>query len=202
VAGTKNPDLATVRGLRPDLIVANAEENRQADIDSLREMGFSVWVTDIRTVDQAILSIERLLDAVGATDLEWLARARTAWRDAPTVLPGRRLNAVVPIWRRPWMHVGSDTYAGDVLSRLGIDNVLGADASRYPTIPPENLPPMDLVVLPDEPYEFTAEDGPDAFPGVPTALVSGRLLTWYGPAMVEAPGALVTSLRAGLKSQR
>jgi hypothetical protein len=54
------------------------------------------------------------------------------------------------------------------------------------------------VVLPDEPYLFTAEDGPEAFPGVPCALVSGRFLTWYGPAMVEAPHALLASLRAAL----
>lgn len=32
----------------------------------------------------------------------------------------------------------------------------------------------------------------------PCALVSGRFLTWYGPAMVEAPQALLASLRAAL----
>ena len=41
------------------------------------------------------------------------------------------------------------------------------------------------MLLPDEPYVFTADDGPEAFT-TPTRLVSGRLLTWYGPAMVEA----------------
>jgi len=54
------------------------------------------------------------------------------------------------------------------------------------------------VVLPDEPYLFTAEDGPEAFPGLPCALVSGRFLTWYGPAMVEAPQALLAALRSAL----
>ena len=34
---------------------------------------------------------------------------------------------------------------------------------------------------PDEPYVFTAGDGPEAFGRLPTRLVSGRLLTWYGP---------------------
>ena len=41
-------------------------------------------------------------------------------------------------------------------------------------------------MLPDEPYQFTADDGPEAFPGVPSVLVSGRLLTWYGPSLVDA----------------
>jgi hypothetical protein len=57
---------------------------------------------------------------------------------------------------------------------------------------------VDLVVLPDEPYQFTGADGPEAFPGTPCALVSGRFLTWYGPAMVEAPHALLATLRAAL----
>jgi len=106
---------------------------------------------------------------------------------------------VVPIWRRPWMHLGRDTYAGDVLGRLGVDNVLGDGPERYPKLGLGQVPEVDLVVLPDEPpYLFTAEDGPEAFPGVPCALVSGRFLTWYGPAMVEAPHALLASLRAAL----
>ena len=41
-------------------------------------------------------------------------------------------------------------------------------------------------MLPDEPYVFTEEDGPEAFQRVPIRLVSGRLLTWYGPALVDA----------------
>jgi len=198
VRGTKNPDVETIRALSPDLVVANEEENRQADLDALRGQGTPVWVTDIRTVDQALTSIERLLSAIGAGDgdTRWLVEARRSWAQAPTVVKGHRLRAVVPIWRRPWMHVGSDTYAGDVLRRLGVDNVLGDHPERYPTLGLAELPEMDLVVLPDEPYQFTDADGPEAFPGTPCALVSGRALTWYGPAMVEAPQSLLAPLRA------
>ena len=198
VRGTKNPDLEAIGRLTPDLVVANAEENRQVDLDALRGQGIAVWVTDIRTVDQAITSIETLLRAVGASDTRWLDRAQTSWTQTPVVTDGRRLRAVVPIWRRPWMHLGRDTYAGDVLRRLGVDNVLGDSAQRYPKLELDQLPEVDLVVLPDEPYQFTDVDGPESFPGAACALVSGRLLTWYGPAMVEAPHALLASLRAAL----
>jgi hypothetical protein len=85
-----------------------------------------------------------------------------------------------------------------VLRRLGVDNVLGDRAERYPKLGLDQLPEVDLVVLPDEPYQFTDVDGPESFPGAACALVSGRLLTWYGPAMVEAPHALLASLRAAL----
>jgi len=198
VRGTKNPDLEAIEALTPDLVVANEEENRQVDLDALRAQGIPVWVTDIRTVDQAVTSIESLLYAVGAGDTGWLDRARSAWEQAPVAVEGRRFSAVVPIWRRPWMHVGRDTYAGDVLARLGVDNVLGDSPERYPKLGLEQLPKVDLVVLPDEPYQFTGADGPEAFPGTPCALVSGRFLTWYGPAMVEAPHALLATLRAAL----
>jgi len=198
VRGTKNPDLEAIAALAPDLVVANAEENRQVDLDLLRGQGIPVWVTDIRTVDQALRSIEALLSAVGTGETTWLDHARDSWAQTQAVVEGRRLRAVVPIWRRPWMHLGSDTYAGDVLHRLGVDNVLEDHPERYPKMDPDRLPEVDLVVLPDEPYRFTRTDGPEAFAGVPCALVSGRFLTWYGPAMVEAPQALLASLRAAL----
>lgn len=198
VRGTKNPDLEAIGALAPDLVVANAEENRQVDLDVLRAQGIPVWVTDIRTVDQGLDSIETMLRAVGAGDTMWLEQARNSWAQTPAVVEGRRLLAVVPIWRRPWMHLGSDTYAGDVLDRLGVDNVLSESPQRYPKLGLTQLPAVDLVVLPDEPYRFTGADGPEAFPGTPCALVSGRFLTWYGPAMVEAPQALLASLRAAL----
>jgi ABC-type Fe3+-hydroxamate transport system substrate-binding protein len=198
IGGTKNPRLEAIVALAPDLVVANAEENRPPDLAVLRAHGIPVWVTDIRTVDQALASIDKLLRAVGAIDTRWLSQARNSWLNPPPVVEGRRLRAVVPIWRRPWMHLGSDTYAGDVLQRLGVDNVLADSQRRYPKLGLERLPEVDLVVLPDEPYQFTETDGPEAFPGVPCALVSGRFLTWYGPAMVGAPQALLASLHAAL----
>jgi hypothetical protein len=48
--------------------------------------------------------------------------------------------------------------------------------------------PGTLVLLPDEPYVFTADDGPEAFSRAETRLVSGRMITWYGPSLVEARG--------------
>jgi hypothetical protein len=94
------------------------------------------------------------------------------------------------------MAVGRDTFTGAVLARLGIDNALAGSPERYPRIDPTDLPPHDLVVLPDEPYLFTADDGPEAFPGTPCALVSGRHLTWYGPSLAQAPEVIGEALRA------
>ena len=146
--------------------------------------GLAVYVTDIRTLDGAFGSLSRMLAACRLDRPAWLDSAEAAWTAVPE--PERRRRAVIPIWRKPWMAVGRDTFTGAVLARLGVDNVLADDPERYPRFDPAALPPHDLVVLPDEPYEFTANDGPEAFPGAPSVLVSGRLLTWYGPSLGPA----------------
>jgi ABC-type Fe3+-hydroxamate transport system substrate-binding protein len=198
VRGTKNPDVDKVLALAPDLVLANEEENRLVDLDALRAAGIPVYVTDVRTVEQALASLARVLAACGAPRPGWLDAAARAWDGAAAVEPGRRLRAVVPIWRRPWMALGRDTFAGDVLARLGVDHVLATHEQRYPRFDPGALPDVDLVVLPDEPYRFTAEDGPEVFAPRPCALVDGRMLTWYGPSLVEAPAVLSAQLRAGV----
>jgi ABC-type Fe3+-hydroxamate transport system substrate-binding protein len=194
VKGTKNPDVATIVDLAPDLVVANQEENRLPDLDALRAAGLPVYVTDIRTVDGAFDSLARMLAACGLDRPGWLDDAEAAWDALPE--PSHRRRAVVPIWRKPWMAVGRDTFTGAVLARLGVDNVLAGHAERYPRFDPAALPEHDLVVLPDEPYLFTADDGPEAFPAVPAVLVSGRLLTWYGPSLAAAARELPPLLTA------
>lgn len=188
VGGTKNPSVDAVIALRPDLVVANEEENREIDLQQLRTAGIEVDLTFVRTVDQGLSELRRVLARLGVAPA-WLDEAEQAW--APRY-DGPRRTAVVPIWRRPWMAVGSDTFAGDLLARLGVDNVLAWSPQRYPRFEPGTVR-ADLVVLPDEPYAFSAQDGPEAFDR-PVALVSGRHLTWYGPSMVEAREVLTKQL--------
>ncbi|MFJ8656158.1 helical backbone metal receptor [Streptomyces rochei] len=200
VGGTKNPKTDRVLSLAPDLVIANEEENRAPDLDALRAAGVEVLVTEVRTVAQAFAELTRVLTACGAPDRpRWLDEAEAAWSLVPR--PERRTTAVVPIWRRPWMVLGRDTFAGDVLARLGVDHLYASHPERYPKVPVEELRAArpGLVVLPDEPYRFTPGDGPEAFPGLPCALVDGRYLTWYGPSLTEAPRALGAALRAALR---
>jgi ABC-type Fe3+-hydroxamate transport system substrate-binding protein len=188
IRGTKNPDRAAILSIEPDLVVANKEENRELDVRRLREAGIPVWVTDIETVPGAIHSIRRLF--VEALQLEappWLEEADRLWAGPVTV---KRTRVAIPIWRDPWMVVGRRTFTSDLAERVGLTNVFGVTdgASRYPAVGLAQIDreDVDLVLLPDEPYAFSASDGPEAFTCVPTTLVSGRLLTWYGPSLLEA----------------
>lgn len=194
IGGSKYPRVADVLALRPDLVVANAEENRPEDVERIRADGIPVWVTAAAaTVPEGLGSVRRLLtQGLDLPEPSWLVRAEDLWRDVPPV----RLTAIVPVWRRPWVVLGRDTFAGDVLRRVGVANAYADDPERYPRPKLESLraKAFDVVVLPDEPYEFTADDGPESFPDTPYALVSGRHLTWCGPSLVDAHAALTAAL--------
>ena len=195
VRGTKTPDRAAIAALEPDIVLANQEENRKLDVERLRAAGIPVWVTVIRTLDEAFASLRRLFaEGLGWGEPAWLGEAEAAWRDD---LAGPRRKAVIGVWRDPWMVVGSGTFAGGVAARLGLDNVYGSGPGRYPRVTLDDIAGRepDVVVLPDEPYRFTPDDGPEAFPSVPVALVTGRYLTWYGPSLVTARSALAAQLR-------
>jgi ABC-type Fe3+-hydroxamate transport system substrate-binding protein len=192
VRGTKNPDIAAISALGPDLVIANQEENRELDVARLRSAGVPVWVTRIRTLDEAFSSLRRMFAALGWEAPAWLAEAEAVWVEP--AIDGRRV--AVPIWRDPWMVVGSETFTGDLLARLGLQNVFADSPDRYPHTTVEEVAALgpDLVVLPDEPYRFTAHDGPEAFAGIATRLVEGRSLTWYGPSLVTARAILTGQL--------
>jgi ABC-type Fe3+-hydroxamate transport system substrate-binding protein len=187
VRGTKNPDRAAIQALNPDVVIANREENRELDIRRLRDAGIAVWVTEIETVDQAFRSMRRMFtEALGWDVPEWLIEAEHVWSE-PARLDACRV--AVPIWRDPWMVVGARTFTGDLLGQLGLDNVFADSADRYPHVDLADID-ADLVLLPDEPYEFTSDDGPEAFANIATLLVPGRALTWYGPSLISARAEL------------
>jgi ABC-type Fe3+-hydroxamate transport system substrate-binding protein len=199
VGGTKNPDVARIVELAPDVVLANEEENRQPDLDALRAAGLAVWVTRVRNLPEALGSLARMLTvACRLPAPAWLDAAAAAWARLPSPALQASRPAVIPIWRRPWMVLGRDTFAGDLLARLGVTNIYAGQDERYPRIGIDEIrsAAADLVVLPDEPYRFSASDGPEAFPGDRTALISGRHLTWYGPSLTEAPAVLARQLAA------
>ncbi|WP_245563640.1 helical backbone metal receptor [Longispora albida] len=191
VGGTKWPDVEAVIRLAPDLVLANQEENRKEDVEALRAAGLTVHVGFPRTVAAALGHLAEICALLGDPDPAWLQEARAAWEN-PTHLD---LRAAVPIWKKPWMWLGDDTFAADVLARLGVTVV---HSGRYPKMGVAETAGLrpDLLVFPDEPYAFSPADGPEAFPALPSSFVSGRHLTWYGPSLAEAPAVLTRSLIA------
>jgi len=199
VRGTKNPNLAAIRALRPDLVVANAEENRRIDVERLAGAGVAVYVTAPVTVAGAVAELEALAAAVGHLPAAAsIGAGLRAALDAAGRQPrgsGRRYACAV--WRDPWMWVGEGTYAGDLLRLAGGVPVVGA--ARYPRLDPDEVTALrpEVVLLPSEPYPFGPADAEavTAWSGARGALVDGRALTWYGPRIPAAIASLAELLR-------
>ena len=197
IGGTKNPNLREILDLKPDLVIANAEENRREDIERLRDEGVPVLTTYPRTVPGAVESILRMGRALGR-EAEAAALARDITLTVSGIEAGLgvwsklRLRVFCPIWKKPWMTFNADTYAHDVLRMMGFNNVYAADGERYPRTTVEQAIEHrpDVVLLPDEPYAFDRDDIEELKALMPAALarrtilVSGRDLHWYGVHMV------------------
>jgi ABC-type Fe3+-hydroxamate transport system substrate-binding protein len=194
VGGTKKIDVRRVLELQPDLIVAVKEENSREGVETLAEAGIPVFLGAPETVDGAIQMLRDLggrVEAPLAADL--LVPVERVLKKLRTRRTSTR-RVFVPIWKSPYMGVGSDTYVHDVLKVSGGENVCGR-ATRYPVVALEEIEALrpEVILLPDEPYPFSAEDLPEFYAlDVPAAkddrihLVDGKLLTWYGPRMASS----------------
>jgi ABC-type Fe3+-hydroxamate transport system substrate-binding protein len=191
VGGEKDPDLAAIRALAPDLVVANLEENRREDVEALRAAGVPVWVTFPRTVAEGLAMIGDLGELTGATAaaralLSELTPLYAAVRAAAATRPP--VTVFYPIWRQPWMTIGGDTYVHDLLATCGGANVFG-ERERYPTVTLQEAAARApaVVLLPDEPFRFRQAHVREFEPWARRVrLVDGKPFSWHGPRLAEA----------------
>lgn len=182
VGGTKDPDVAAIVALAPDLVLMNAEENRREDHDALAAR-LRVDVSHPRRVDEVPALLRRWGALTGtaaraearAQEVEHALAALTA--EAAAVRAWRYLYL---IWRGPWMAAGQGTYVSDLLGRAGGVNVV--ERPDYPVVDPAALAP-DVVLLPDEPFPFAEKHLPELaalVPGARLERISGDDACWHG----------------------
>jgi ABC-type hemin transport system substrate-binding protein len=202
VGGTKTPDLPAVLALEPDLVLANREENRRRDVERLEAAGVRVWLTYPRTVAEGAALLAELaeLGASAEARRRVVEPVREALAEAERTRPAEGVPVFCPIWRNPWLAVGADTYADDLLSLCGGRNVFAARRERrYPrvTLDEAVAAAPEVVLLPDEPYAFGPADVAELrrLP-MPAArdgrihVIDGTWVSWYGPRIARALPAL------------
>ena len=191
VGGTKKVDVSRVLELEPDLVLAVKEENTRENVEAMMEAGIPVLVGAPEDVAGAIELLRELAERVEAPRAEAVLGPIERVYGRLRSRVGKRRRVFAPIWKSPYMSVGSDTYVHDVLETCGGENICGG-ATRYPIVTLEEVEAAqpEVVLLPDEPYPFSAEDLPEFYAlDIPAAssdcihLVDGKLLTWYGPRM-------------------
>jgi iron complex transport system substrate-binding protein len=191
VGGTKNPDLDAIRALRPDLVLANAEENRPADIEALSG-DLRIDVSHPRNVPDAAELTRRLGRLTGrAEEGETWARRIEERLAAVRSVPRPAFRFAYLVWKDPWMLAGRGTYIDGLLSAFsGVNVAPGAGAAApagtaYPEVTEDALVALapDWLFLPDEPYRFGEAHRAywqALLPGVAVHLVSGDDLCWHG----------------------
>jgi len=190
VGGTKTLHLDRIRELKPDLIIANKEENTQAEIELLAQE-FPVWISDIQHLQQAIEMIRSIGEICNCSfEAEKIIAEITARFGIlkPTCPPK---SALYLIWQEPYMSVSADTFIHDMMSRSGFKNCIANSLIRYPEVSEEQIRAMqpDVILLSSEPFPFSAKHQVEIqaqFPNAKVVLVDGESFSWYGSRLIPA----------------
>jgi iron complex transport system substrate-binding protein len=159
LGGPKNPRVADIISLQPDLVLANKEENTRQVVEALQAAGITVWVSFPRTVQDAIEVLYKLAEFFRSQSahiivktleqsVEWAQMAAAAEPHTPYFCP---------IWQDTtesgqhwWMTFNHETYTHDLLAMFGGENVFATRKRRYPLS-------ADLTPIGGKP--ILAEDG-------------------------------------------
>lgn len=182
IGGTKNPAIARIIDLKPDIIFASKEENRAEDVELLAESAL-VIVTDIKTINdnvEFLKSLENLFDLKGLSS-EIADEMTISYRNFTSQNLG---NALYLIWKSPYMSVGGDTFIHDMMQYAGFSNLLSA-STRYPELSESDIEKLDpnYILLSSEPYPFKEADVKELeskFTRSKVILVDGQMFSWYG----------------------
>lgn len=195
VGGTKNIKMEIIHQLNPDLIIANKEENTKEQIEEL-DKNYRVWISDIKTLDDALHMIKKIGELVGKNKAAGLLikkiQANFFQLQAPVQTTNHKPKTAYLIWQNPYMAAGSDTFIHNMMSHCGFENIFN-ETNRYPEITVEQLREKncELLLLSSEPFPFKEKhaDGlQQQLPRTKMILVDGEMFSWYGSRLIHAPG--------------
>lgn len=191
IGGTKQLNIAKIKDLKPDLILANKEENQKNQIEELA-LQFPVWVSDVNDLSSACVMIKEVGSITGREKKaeELVQGIRSAFY-SENIIPNQRLRTAYLIWKEPYLTVGGDTFIHQMVEYAGFKNIF-ADRARYPQIEIEEINGLDceLLLLSTEPYPFKenhVEELKQLLPKTKILLVDGELFSWYGSRLLQAP---------------
>jgi ABC-type Fe3+-hydroxamate transport system substrate-binding protein len=190
VGGTKTIKIDKIHQLKPDLIIANKEENVKDQIEELAK-DYPVWLTDVNNLPDALQMITDIGTITGKTEFATASINSISKGFKAMQKMEKPLKTAYLIWRKPYMTVGGDTFINDMLMQCGFENIF-ADKPRYPEINIENLQIANcqLLLLSSEPYPFKQKHMDELsshLPNTKIILADGEFFSWYGSRLQKAP---------------
>lgn len=200
VGGTKELKIDLIKQLKPDLIIANKEENTKEDIEACRQF-CEVYLYDVSNFDEALLMIRavgRITNRSAAAE-QIIVEITKAF--AQLKHPAASMHrSVYLIWKDPIMSVGGDTFISDMMAHAGFENLMAGE-KRYPVLQEAQLSTLqpEVLMLSSEPFPFDDRHLPyfrKLLPQSKILFVDGEMFSWYGSRMRRAP-AYFDTLKTG-----
>jgi ABC-type Fe3+-hydroxamate transport system substrate-binding protein len=190
VGGTKNINPNRIHSLKPDLIIANKEENVKEQVESLRK-DYPVFTTDVKDLNDALSMIRDIgiITFKHKKALSICADIQRAFSSLSVNYASKRV--LYLIWKNPYMGAGGDTFISDMLRRNGFINVL-QDKIRYPSLSTDDIKALepDIILLSSEPFPFSNKhinEVKNECPFSEVILADGTYFSWYGSRLQYAP---------------
>jgi len=160
VGGYSRFDLEAIAALKPDLVLAWESGNNMTQVDKLKALGLTVYVSQPNTIENIADQLERMGQLAGT---EAVANA-AAERFRKRLESLRAMNAGKPkvrvfyqIWKTPLMTVGGSQIISDAIRICGGENVFGHLKQMAPNVSVE-------AVLDADPEAIVATGMGDARP--------------------------------------
>lgn len=188
IGGTKNVNITKIKALKPDLIIANKEENIKEDVEELQKY-FKVLVTNISTLEDNYYLLKNLGNILNRqeTAQKFNIKIYEVFQNFSD-LPKKKCAYL--IWQNPYMTVGLDTFIHDILDKVGFENIF-KHHKRYPEITVEELKAAEFIFLSTEPFPFKqthVEELQKQLPDSKVLLVDGEAFSWYGTRLAKCEG--------------
>ncbi|WP_127846436.1 ABC transporter substrate-binding protein [Psychroflexus aestuariivivens] len=188
VGGTKDVKIDKVKSLKPDIIIANKEENTLKTVDELSEF-CTVHVSDVNNFQDVIDLIQDYAEILEVHNkaksiIENLQEKFTDFKSFSK--NSSKLKVAYFIWRKPWMLVGNGTFINYMLELNNFENAY-KHLPRYPEVDINQLEELDFVFLSSEPFPFSEQ----YFREIPLenskiVIIDGEYFSWYGTRLLKA----------------
>ena len=203
IGGTKNINIEKIISLKPDLIIANKEENVKDQVEALQKYS-PVYVSDVNNYEDACVMMLQigLLNGRGMIAEAWLREMDDKFSKLLTqieISSALNFKTAYLIWRKPYMAASGGTFISDMLKRCGLQNVF-SHLTRYPEITVKDLQNShcQLLLLSSEPYPFQQKHMQELqshLPNTRILLVDGEMFSWYGSRLLQAPAYFMELIR-------
>lgn len=185
IGGTKNLNITKIKALKPDLIIANKEENIKEDVEELQKY-FKVLVTNVSNLEDNYYLLKTLGNLLGKQEIAQKFNLKI-YKILAKFSDLEKKKCAYLIWKNPYMTVGFDTFIHDILDKIGFQNIF-KDHKRYPEISVEDLKTADYIFLSSEPFPFRQKHIDELQKELPDAkifLVDGESFSWYGTRLAK-----------------